>query len=167
MGREETYLAISIRQPAITQKNKCKFSVNQITGSTAALATMAIVLAIPQVTLGLVAGVYVDRFDRKRIMLASDFLCALLVLGFVGVDASHLWILYGLGFLQATVGTLFTPARGALLAQLLPQEALLAANSLTQTSRILANLLGVGAAGVLVGTLGSTGPLLALMPLLS
>lgn len=128
--------------------------VNQLTGSTAALATMAIVLAIPQVTLGLVAGVYADRFDRKRIMLASDALRALLVLGFVLVDASHLWILYLLGFLQATVGTFFTPARGALLAQLLPLEALLAANSLTQTSRILAGLLGAGAAGVLVGVLG-------------
>lgn len=136
--------------------------INQLTGSTAALATMAIVLAIPQVTLGLVAGVYVDRFDRRKIMLASDALRAALVLGFVLVDASHLWVLYLLGFLQATVGTFFTPARGALLAQLLPPEALLAANSLTQTSRILAGLLGAGAAGVLVGVLGVYWPAFAI-----
>lgn len=127
--------------------------VNQLTGSTAALATMAIMLAIPQVTLGLVAGVYVDRFDRKKIMLVSDFVRALLVLGFVFVDSvEHLWILYGLAFLQSAVGTFFGPARGAVVAQILPKEALLAANSITQTSRIIAGLLGASAAGVLIGT---------------
>lgn len=127
--------------------------VNQLTGSTAALATMAIVLAIPQVTLGLVAGVYVDRFDRKKIMLVSDFLRALLVLSFVLVNsAEDLWLLYGLGFLQSAVGTFFGPARGAVMARILPPEALLAANSITQTSRILAGLLGAAAAGVLIGT---------------
>lgn len=126
--------------------------VNQLTGSTTALATMAIVLAIPQVTLGLVAGVYVDRLDRKKIMLTSDLLRALLVLGFVFVDASHLWVLYVLAFLQSAVGTFFGPARGAVLAQILPREALLGANSIAQTSRILAGLLGAGAAGVLIGT---------------
>lgn len=126
--------------------------VNQLTGSTAALATMAIVLAVPQVTLGLVAGVYVDRFDRKRIMLVSDLLRAMLVLGFVLVDSKeNLWILYVLGFLQSSVGTFFGPARGALMAYLLPKDALLAANSISQTSVILANLLGAGAAGVLIG----------------
>jgi MFS family permease len=126
--------------------------VNQLTGSTAALATMAIVLAIPQVTLGLVAGVYVDRLDRKKIMLASDLLRALLVLGFVFVDASLLWILFVLAFLQSAVGTFFGPARGAVLAQILPREALLTGNSISQTSRILAGLLGAGVAGVLIGT---------------
>lgn len=125
--------------------------VQQLTGSTAALATMAIVLAIPQVTLGLFAGVYVDRFNRKTIMLVSDALRALLVLGFVFVDAQHLWVLYVLGFLQSAVGTFFGPARGAVVAQILPKEALLSANSITQTSRILAGLLGAGAAGVIIG----------------
>lgn len=127
--------------------------VNQLTGSTAALATMAIVLAIPQVTLGLVAGVYVDRLERKKIMLVSDSVRALLVLGFVWVDSvERLWMLYVLAFLQSAVGTFFGPARGAVIAQLLPKEALLAANSITQTSRIIAGMLGASAAGVLIGS---------------
>lgn len=127
--------------------------VNQLTGSTAALATMAIVLAIPQVTLGLVAGVYVDRLERKKIMLVSDSVRALLVLGFVLVDSvEHMWVLYVLAFLQSAAGTFFGPARGAVIAQLLPKEALLAANSITQTSRIIAGMLGASAAGVLIGS---------------
>ena len=44
--------------------------INELTGSTAALALMAIAEAVPAFTVGLVAGVYVDRWDRRRIMLA-------------------------------------------------------------------------------------------------
>ena len=50
--------------------------VNHLTGSTAAIAAMAICLAIPPLTIGLFAGAYVDRADRRRIMLASDLLRA-------------------------------------------------------------------------------------------
>lgn len=129
--------------------------VNQLTGSTAALATMAIVLALPQVTFGLLAGVYVDRLDRKRILIFADLLRGLLVLGFTLVGArDQIGLLYLIGFAQATVGTFFTPARGALTPQLVPRAGLLAANSLAQTSRIICGLLGTAAAGVLIGTLG-------------
>ncbi|HET9222791.1 MAG TPA: MFS transporter, partial [Roseiflexaceae bacterium] len=129
--------------------------VNQLTGSTAALATMAIVLAVPQVTFGLVAGVYVDRLDRKRIMIVSDLLRGMLVLGFTLVGSrDQLWLLYLIAFVQATIGTFFTPARGALTPQLVPSTGLLAANSLAQTSRIIFGLLGTAAAGVLIGALG-------------
>ena len=62
--------------------------VNALTGSTAALAGMAIVLAIPPLTIGLVAGTYVDRLDRRRIMLASDLLRAVVVLGFILVGSA-------------------------------------------------------------------------------
>jgi MFS family permease len=137
--------------------------VNQLTGSTAALATMAVVLAIPQVTFGLVAGVYVDRLDRKRIMIISDLLRGMLVLGFTLVSSSEqVWLLYVIGFAQATIGTFFTPARGAFTPQLVPRAGLLAANSLAQTSRILFGLLGTAAAGVLIGALGIFWPAFAL-----
>jgi MFS family permease len=137
--------------------------VNQLTGSTAALATMAIVLAIPQATFGLVAGVYVDRMDRKRIMIVSDLLRGVLVLGFTLVGSrDQLWLLYLIGFVQASIGTFFTPARGALTPHLVPPAGLLAANALAQTSRIIFGLLGTAAAGVLIGALGLFWPAFAL-----
>ncbi len=133
--------------------------VNQVTGSTAALATMAIVLGLPQVTFGLLAGVYVDRWNRKRVMIGSDLLRGLLVLGFVGATMSgQLWLMYLLGFAQAAIGTFFTPARSALTPQLVPREGLLAANSLTQTSRIIAGVAGAAAAGALIGLGGVVWP---------
>lgn len=126
--------------------------INQLTGSTAALATMLIVLTIPQVTFGLISGVYVDRWDRKRIMIVSDLIRGVLVLGFVLVSsADQIWLLYVLGFLQASIGTMFTPARSALLPNLVAKSELLSANSISQMSRVIFGVLGTAAAGVLIG----------------
>lgn len=133
--------------------------VNALTGSTAAIATMTILLAIPQVTIGLLGGVYADRWDRKRILLVSDLVRGVLVLGFLFVDsAQRLWLLYTLAFVQACVGTIDNPARGAILPQVVPKAGLLAANSLNQTGHLLALVLGGVAAGVLVGLSDSYWP---------
>lgn len=129
--------------------------VNALTGSTAALAAMAIVLAIPPLTIGLVAGAYVDRADRRRIMLASDLLRAGTVLGFIVVgSADLLWLLFILAFAQATVGTFFTPARGALIPRVVPREGLLAANSVAQATRVVSSIAGAGIGGLLIGLAG-------------
>ncbi len=131
----------------------------KLTGSPAAVAATLIVLELPQVTIGLVAGVFVDRWERRRVMLASDLLRAALVVGFVAVGSSStLWLLFVLAIAQASVGTFFSPARTALVATLLPQDELFAANSLGQLSRVLAYILGESAAGVLVGLTGAYWP---------
>lgn len=111
--------------------------VLELTGSISALATMAIILAIPSLTFGLVAGVYIDRFDRKKIMIYSDLLRGIFVLGFLFVDSpDKVWILYVIGFIQAAIGTFFTPARSAILPNLIDEDLLLSANSISQTSNI-------------------------------
>ena len=113
--------------------------VNQLTGSLAALAVMAIFLAVPQLTIGVVAGAWVDRWDPRRVMLASDLLRVGLVLGLIVVHtADMVWVLFVLGFLEASVGTFFTPARITLVSTLVPRHGLMAANSLSQGSRIIA-----------------------------
>lgn len=133
--------------------------VNALTGSTAALAAMAIVLAIPPLTIGLVAGTYVDRIDRRRIMLASDLLRAIVVLGFIFVgSASSLWLLYILAFVQSAIGTFFTPARGSVIPRVVPSEGLLAANSLAQATRVISGIVGAALAGLIVGIVGAFWP---------
>jgi MFS family permease len=135
------------------------FVVNQLTHSTAALAIMSIAVALPQMTIGLVAGAYADRLDRRRIMLASDAVRGLLVLGFVATaTVERLPLLYLLALVQASIGTFFTPARGALVPHVVPAEGLLAANSITQVARIIANLVGTGIAGVVVALTGTIWP---------
>jgi MFS family permease len=104
-----------------------------MTGSTAALALMAIALAVPAIIVGPVAGVFVDRWERRRVMLASDLIRAAIVLGFLLVRSpDQLWILYLLAIAHATVGTFFFPARAALMPRVVPAEGLMAAKSLNQ-----------------------------------
>ncbi len=126
--------------------------INRLTGSTAALATVAVLMALPQVTIGLLAGVFVDRWNRKVTMIVSDLLRGIVVLGLILVrDPGDVWILYTLTLVQATVGVFFSPARLALLANVVDEEELLAANSISQTSRIFFSLLGTASAGVIIG----------------
>lgn len=129
------------------------FLVQRLTGSTVALATLMIVITIPSLVFSVVSGVYVDRFDRKKMMIISDLLRAILVLGFLFVRTEELLpLLYGVAFLQASIATLFNPARSALLPRIVGEEKLLAANSVSQTSRIVFNVLGTTAAGILAAT---------------
>lgn len=126
--------------------------INQLTGSTAALATMMIAIALPQLVFGLLAGVYVDRWNRKTIMIVSDVIRGLLVLGFIIVrHPQDIWIFYVLGFLQAAIGTFFDPAKSALIPNIVEPEALLAANGLSQTTRVMTGVVGSVLAGILVG----------------
>ena len=126
--------------------------VNQLTGSTAAIATLTILVAVPTVSIGLIAGALVDRLNRKTTMVVSDAIRAVLVLGLVFVSSQdRLWLIYTLSFLQAAVGTFFNPARGALLGKVVPAEQMVQASSLAQTTQVIASLLGTTVAGVLIG----------------
>jgi MFS transporter, DHA3 family, macrolide efflux protein len=127
-----------------------------LTGSIVALALMAIAEAVPAFTVGLVAGVYVDRWDRRRVMLAADLLRAAIVLSFAFVQTAALIpLFYVLGFTQASIATFFRPARGALLPHIVPAEGLASANSLAQASQVIGSVVGTGIAGLIFANLGS------------
>lgn len=133
--------------------------IQRLTGSTVALAGLMVSIALPTVLFGTLAGVYVDRIDRRHAMLVSDLLRALVVLCFLFVrDAELVPLIYLIAFTQAAIGTVFNPARAAYVPKVVGTENLLAANSVSQTSRIVFNLLGTGAAGVLAAVGDSLGP---------
>jgi MFS family permease len=133
--------------------------VNELTHSTTALAIMSIALVLPRLTVGLVAGVYVDRWDRRRTMLAADLLRMLVVVGFALAAATgQVWLLVVLGLLESAVGSFFTPARGALIPHVVPREGLPAANSLSQATMVVASVIGTAIAGVLFGVYHAAWP---------
>jgi MFS family permease len=135
------------------------FLVNALTHSPAVLAGLSIAVAVPSMVGGIVAGAVADRFDRRRIMIASDSLRAVLVLGFVVVGTlERLPLLFVVAFVQATIGTLFTPARGALIPRVVPTEGLMAANGLGQMARMVASLLGATVTGVMFAATGQAWP---------
>lgn len=130
--------------------------INRLTGSVTAMASMSIVLMLPRLLFGFVAGVYVDRLDRRKLMVYSYLLRGALVLGFLLVKSSDMiWLFYLIGFLQGGVATFFEPARSALLPNLVPADSLMAANSITVTSQNIFYTLGYSAAGVLIGLFDS------------
>jgi len=129
------------------------------TGSTAALALMSILVALPPVTIGLFAGAWADRSDRRRIMIVSDSLRAVVVLGLVPAAlAGALPVVFLLAAVQAVIGTFFSPARTALVPRVVPAEGLLAANSLGQMTRMVAGVIGAGVTGVIAGVAGVAWP---------
>lgn len=131
-------------------------TVNDLTGSTLAMGLMTISLALPQLLLGLPAGVFVDRFDRRQVMIGSDLLRGGLVLFCLLVGSrEQVWIFYLVGFLISAISVFFFPARQAVTPSLVAEGELLAANALLETSRTLAMLLGAAAAGFLIAYAGA------------
>jgi len=125
----------------------------EMTGSETVTGLVAMASDLPAVIFSLAAGVAVDRFDRRRLMLGADLLRAMLVLviplaayaGFLSPTTLGLS-----AFAIAVAATFFNPARDAIIPQLVPESGLVKANSLIQTSWQLALLLGPGAAGAIL-----------------
>jgi MFS family permease len=125
--------------------------INRLTASPLALSGLALAISIPQLTFGLIGGVVVDRFDRKRVMIASDVLRALVILPALLVNQrSDVWLLYPAAAGLATIGTAFYPARNAIIPNIVPQKMLLSANTLIQVSYIIALICGATLAGFAV-----------------
>ena len=105
--------------------------VYQSTGSTLATATMFIAGAVPRVLFGTVAGVFVDRLERKRTMVVCNVLLALTLAPLLLVEASGAgWLIYVVAFVQSSVAQFFAPAENALLPTLVNKEHLASANAL-------------------------------------
>jgi DHA3 family macrolide efflux protein-like MFS transporter len=133
-------------------------TVNRLTGSVAAMGLMLISLSVPQLVFSFLAGVVVDRVDRKRVMILSDLLRGLLVLAFVTVHtAEQVYLFYVVGFLLSSVSVFFTPAKTAMIPRIIKgDDKLLSANALSQTVRVVALLLGPVLAGLAIAWLGTT-----------
>ena len=105
------------------------------THSGAIVAGLMLSRAIPAVLAGPLAGVLLDRFDRKRIMIASDLVRGFVALGFIlAVAYRQIWLLYVLSALLMLASPFFTSGRSAILPSIATEKELHTANSLTQTT---------------------------------
>lgn len=111
--------------------------------------------AIPAILAGPLAGVVLDRFDRKRIMIASDLIRAVVALGFIlAVRHPEPWLLYTLSALLMVASPFFTSGRSAILPAIATEEELHTANSLTQTTQWTTLTIGTLLAGTSVMQFG-------------
>src|SRR5512132_2772305 len=103
--------------------------VYRLTGSALSVGLMLMATAAPSLLVGLFAGVFVDRYDRKRIMISADILRAVLILLVpVLVPTNVIW-LYVIVMLTSATGQFFDPAHESVLPEVASDEELAAANS--------------------------------------
>ena len=131
------------------------FYVYQQTGSTLATAALFAASALPPVVLGSLAGVFVDRWKRKRLMVVVNLLQAVAILMLLFVrSAEWLWVIYLVFFLETALSAFFQPAESALLPQLVAEKDLVAANSLNALNNNIARLVGPPLGGLVFGLFG-------------
>ena len=131
------------------------YRVYAVTGSTVASAlTMASSFA-PQVLLGAVAGVFADRWDRKRTMIVANLLLAAGLLPLLLVHgAGQVWIVFVVMFAEGAVKQFFSPAEQAMVPRLVPDDELLTANALNGQVSNASRLAGSAIGGILVAAGG-------------
>ncbi len=123
--------------------------VYRLTGSTLSVGLMLAVTSLPSLLFGLFAGVYVDRYDRKKILVVSSFLQAGLVALIPLLLPYGVAWLYILVALASTVRQFFLPAHDSVLPEVADDEALEAANAMMSISSSASMVLGFAAAGLL------------------
>ncbi len=136
--------------------------VYKLTGSSLNLGITTASEMLPYLLFGLVIGAWVDRLDRKRLMIVTDLLMALAV---ASIPAMYLighltvWWIYGVGFVGSTLNIFFQAGQNAAIPSLVGQDDLVTANGRIQASFSGAQILGPLLAGALLFIL----PLPALM----
>jgi len=134
------------------------YYVYALTSSTMASALAMLASFVPQVLLGSVAGIFVDRWDRRRTMVVSNLLLAAGLLPLLLVDdASRVWIAYAVLFWEGLVAQFFIPAEQALIPSLVDDSQLVGANAVNGQVRDLSRLIGSAAGGVAAAVGGLAG----------
>ncbi len=130
--------------------------VARLTNSGIAISYLFMARFVPLFLFSPLAGVLADRFDRRRILIASDLLRAITVLSFLFVNSSErLWLLYVLTAIQFSLSALFTPTRTAVLANIVRREELVTANALDSLTWSTMLALGAFLGGVVAAIFGS------------
>jgi MFS family permease len=127
--------------------------VYRITGSAMSVGLMMMATALPTLLIGLIAGVFVDRFDRRRVMIIADLMRAALVFFIPILIPSSIAWLYIIVALASAVGQFFDPAHSSLLPELATDEELATANSMMTISTIGAQAIGFSLAGLIASNL--------------
>ena len=131
------------------------YRVYTLTGSTVASALTMASSFVPQVLLGALAGVFADRWDRRRTMIAANLLLAAGLLPLLLVrGAGQVWIVFAVLLFESIVQQFFSPAEQALLPRLVPDDQLISVNAVSGQAQNLARLTGSGVGGVIAAAGG-------------
>jgi MFS family permease len=132
--------------------------VLELTGSSLVTSTVFLVGLLPSLVLGPLAGVLVDRWDRRRTLVVVSLAQAAFLLPLLTVSGrDRLWVVYLVMAVEAALAQLNDPARNALVPTLVARRDLVGANALIALNGNLARLVGSPLGGVLVELAGLPG----------
>lgn len=124
--------------------------------SARAIGLMLVARFLPSFIVGPLSGVVADRFSRRHVMILSDLLRAVVVLGFLLVRRpEHVWLVYALTILQLVFSTFFEPAKTAVIPSIVSGRELLAANAISSVTWSVMLTLGAAFGGVVTGWFGT------------
>ena len=127
-----------------------------LTGSGRDVGLLLVARFLPSFVFGPLSGVLADRFSRRSIMIVSDLLRAVVVLGFLLVRrADQLWIIYVLTVLQLGFSTFFEPAKTAVIPSIVSDRELVAANAISSVTWSVMLTLGAAVGGLITGLMGT------------
>ncbi|RLT40173.1 MAG: MFS transporter [Chloroflexi bacterium] len=128
--------------------------VLKVTGSGSALAGMLAVQSLPSLFIAPLAGVWIDRLSRRRVLLLGNFASAL-IYGLLPF-AQELWQLYALALLARCAATFLLPAQRALVPDLVEARQVVQANATISAGQQTLLLVSASLAGLLVGFAGAS-----------
>lgn len=133
------------------------FIYSRAPGSSLQIAKILSFTIIPVFLIGPIAGVYVDRWDRRKTMYICDILRAglVLIIPLFLFYLKSLVPIYAIIFIVFSIGRFFVPAKLSIVPDLVEKKDLLMANSLVNTTGMIAAILGFGISGILVEYLGA------------
>ncbi len=130
--------------------------VQRLTGSGGAVSLVLVTRFLPSVVLGPLSGVLADRFNRRHIMIASDVMRALVVLGFLFIRSpEQVWLAYLLTVIQLAFSAFFEPARSAALPSVVAPRDLVAANAISSVTWSAMLTLGAAIGGPITALFGT------------
>jgi MFS family permease len=128
----------------------------RLTGSSRSVALIMVARFLPTVVLGPLSGVVADRFSRRSIMIASDIIRAIVVLGFLFVRRpDQMWLVYLLTVLQLAFSSFFEPAKTAAIPSIVSDRELVPANAIAAVTWSAMLTLGAALGGFVAGWFGT------------
>ena len=132
--------------------------IEKLTGSAMHLGLIILAFSLPGVIFSPIAGVAVDRFPKKWILVGSNLIRVLLALSYIFIlnrltGTWELVAIYTVTFLMATLAQFFAPAEAATIPLLVGENLLLPANSLFTLTMAMSQVIGLLILGPLATSL--------------
>ena len=134
------------------------FYILELTGSAAVMGTYYALVTVPSVILSPFSGVLVDRWNRKSVIIWTDLIRGVTILGLgLGVyyGVARLWHFYTIGVIAGICGSFFRPAIMSAIPDIVPEDKLTNANAANNSTQTLANILGRSVGGTVYAFLGA------------